>query len=127
MTKNKEHKLSKENKSKYYDGLWNVIIRMYYYSTKGVELLNFFRYYLFGLFGLYMALKLTNKMYLLILFLITYPILIILGYIAVHKMAKIIEFLNVEFATHFQRYRVSLQEKTLTVLEKIAGDEDEKN
>ena len=111
-----------ENKKKYWDGKSNKAIRYYFYAKRGLALLNEFRYLIMAIFALYYTLRLSNPIYLILMFCVSLPVLIGFGYLCVHHMAKVIEFLNVEFSTHFRRYQIQLQEKTLKVLEKIADE-----
>ena len=100
-----------ELKEKYWNGNTNKIIRYYFYSQRGLALFNEFRYIFMLIFGIYVTMKMSNPIWLLVMFLISIPILIIIGFIAVHHVAKVVDWLNIEFSTHFGRYQYTLLEE----------------
>lgn len=69
--------------------------------------------------AVYALLKLDNPCYMILMFIGSVPILMFLGWLAVHKIDKVIEYLNIQYATHWSRYQVDLQEKILGELKKI--------
>lgn len=105
--------------SSHWDGTKNKLIRFYFYSQRGLILFNEFRYLFMLLFGLYMLLKLSNPFWLGIMFLVSLPIIIICGWFQVHHMAKVINWLDVEFASYWTRYGFELQERQVKALENI--------
>ena len=105
--------------SKYWDGWKNKSIRYYFYIQRGLELLNEFRYLLMAIFAVYYALKVDNILFIPLMFVLSIPILVIFGYINVHYMKKVTEYLNVEFSTHWGRYNFELIEKQIKLLEEI--------
>ena len=106
-------------KSQYWDGFKNKSIRYYYYVRRGLELLNEFRYLIMGILGFYYALKLDNPMMMVVMFGASIPILIILGWLMVHHIAKVIEWLNIQYSTHWSRYTYDLQEEIIKQLKEI--------
>lgn len=123
-------KLDMEEKHKrFWDGNKNKAIRYYFYVNKGLNLLNEARYLIMAILAIYTILKIKNPLFMPLMFFGSLPVLCISGYISVHHMSKVMDFLNVHFGTHFSRYSVELQERTLDVLirleEKLAhGDMD---
>lgn len=99
------------NKKKYWYGNSNKIIRYYYYSQRGIQLFNEFRYIIMVIFGVYFTLKLSNPIYLVLMFCMAIPILCFAGWLMVHKIARVMDWLNIEFATHFSRYNITLLEE----------------
>lgn len=63
--------------------------------------------------------KLTNPLWLVGMFLISSPILIVIGYIAVHRISKVVDWLNIEYSTHWGRYGFTLQEDQNKYLREI--------
>jgi hypothetical protein len=106
-------------KKRYWDGKQNQLIRYYYYSQRGLALFNEFRYVFMVIFGVYLAMKLTNPVWLVVMFAVSLPLLIGVGWLAVHKVSKVVDWLNVEFATHWGRYTFTLQELQNKLLEDI--------
>lgn len=108
-----------ENKNKYWNGWKNYLIRVYFYVQRGLALFNEFRYLIIAIFGVYITMKLSNPIWLVAMFIVSTVILIIAGWISVHHIGKVIDFLNIEFSTHFNRHVVNLQERTTAAVEEI--------
>jgi hypothetical protein len=104
---------------KYWDGNDNKAIRYYFYIQRGLALLNEFRYLIMAVLAVYALLKLEDWWLMPIMFFGSIPVLLFLGWISVHRMSRVMDYLSVQFGTHFGRYSVELQEKTLEVLEKL--------
>lgn len=109
-------------KEKYWDGNANKIIRYYYYSQRGLALFNEFRYVFMLIFGVYITLKLQNPLWLVGMFLISIPILIGVGWVAVHHVSKVVDWLSIEFSTHWGRYTYDLQEQQNRILTEIRDE-----
>ena len=107
------------NVKAYWDGNQNKVIRYYFYSRRGLELFNEFRYLIMVIFGVYYTLKMSHPILLVLMFAISIPVLCIAGWVSVHKMSKVIDWLNVEFSTHWGRYGYELQEKQNKILSEI--------
>jgi hypothetical protein len=111
--------ITKENKSAYWDGPKNKSIRYFYYSQRGLDTFNQFRYLLMAIFGLYLLLKLSNPLWLVLMFCVSLPALIFVGYVTVHHINKVVDWLNIEFATYWTRYSFDLQERQVKAVESI--------
>ena len=107
------------HKQQYWDGSKNKAIRFYFYSQRGLALFNEFRYLLMAIFGLYLLMKLSNPVWFLVMFMISCPALIMFGWIQVHHLAKVMDWLNIEFATYWSRYQFDLQERQVRAVESI--------
>lgn len=112
-------KTSAEIHSKFWDGTKNKLIRFYYYTQRGLALLNEFRYIVMVILATYALLKLKNPWIMVGMFVVCIPVLIVLGWFGVHHMAKVIEYLNVQFSTHWNRYNVKLSEDRNKLLQEI--------
>jgi hypothetical protein len=117
MEQNKE-----ENIKKYWDGWTNKSIRYYFYVTKGLDMFNSFRYLLMAIFALYYMLKLSNPIIFVLFFILSCVFLGFVGYITVHHIGKVIDFLSIEFATHWSKYSFNLQERQVKAMEKLAEE-----
>jgi len=108
-----------ENHDKYWKGKKNKAIRYYFYIQKGLELLNEFRYLIMSIFAIYYALKMDNIWLIPLMFIIALPVLIFFGWLSVHHMKKVTEYLQIQFSTHWARYQFYLLEKQITLLETL--------
>lgn len=108
-----------KNIARYWNGSENKLIRFYFYSQRGLALLNEGRYLVMGVFALYYTLKLTNPIWLVGMFVVAVPVLIVLGWVAVHRVGKVVDWLNVQFSTHWGRYQYTLLETQVDLLKEI--------
>lgn len=106
-------------KINYWKGAKNKSIRMYWYAKRGLDLFNDLRYIIMVIVGIYFALKLTNPLWMLLMFGFCIPLLILVGWFAIHHMAKVMDWLGIEFATYWSRYQFELQERQVKALEQI--------
>lgn len=106
----------RKDKGKYWYGGKNKAIRYYFYVQQGLALLNEFRYLIMSVLAIYALLKLDNPWLMPLMFFLALPILAIVGYISVHHVQKVMEWLNIEYTTHFNRYNITLQEKQKVLL-----------
>jgi len=109
-------------KSEYWNGSKNKAIRYWYYIVTGLDLFNQFRYLILAIAGLCFWLQLKNPMFFLLIFIISCVILGLFGWMKIHHMGKTMDYLNIEFSTHFGRYGYELQEKQIELLKKIVEE-----
>lgn len=95
------------------------LIRAYFYMNNGVSIINDFRNLGLGIFALYFALKLSNPVLLIVMFLIAIPILIIMGYFNVHHISKVRDRLSVKYGTHYGIRQFELIEEQVALLKQI--------
>ena len=107
------------DKKQYWDGKANKVIRYYFYSQRGLALFNEFRYLFMVIFGAYVLMKLSNPWWLVVMFVISFPLLCLFGWLQVHRMAKVMDWLNIEFSTFWSRYSFDLQERQVKAVEEI--------
>lgn len=98
----------------------NWFIRMYFYVMQGLLIVNNFRNLVLGIFGLYVILKFTNPLWLILMFIVSLPILIIIGWYNVHRMAKPIEKISMEKSTHYAIKQYNYQERQTELLQEIS-------
>lgn len=109
---------SLKNKN-YWDGNKNKLIRYYFYMSKGLDLFNNFRYIFMAIVGLYYVLHLHQPVFMLLMFLTIIPILIVVGWVSVHHINIVIEWINIKFSTHYAKYSFELSERTVKAMEDI--------
>ena len=107
------------NKEKHWDGSKNKAIRLYFYQQRGLALFNELRYLILAIFGIYVLLKLSNPLWLLIMFVISVPILIFVGWLQVHHMAPVINWLDVTYGSYWTKKSMEWQERQVKALESI--------
>lgn len=111
--------LTEEHDKNYWQGNKNKVIRLFFYSQKGLSLVNEFKYLVFGILGVYYTLKLSNPIWLIIMLVVCIPLLIILGWMSVHHVSKVVDFLSIRFGTHWSKYNYELLENQLKELKEI--------
>jgi len=97
----------------------DLIIKSYFYLNQGVSVLNQFRNLFLAVFGVYITLKLTNPIIMVVMFLVSIPILIAVGYYNIHKVAKVSEQLSVKHGTHYNIKQFEMLEEQLAILKEI--------
>ena len=105
--------------SEYTTGIHNKFARLYFYCNTGLGLINNFRNVILCIFAAYIALKLDNYWYLIIMFLVSLPIITILGWYCVHYLNAVTEWLNIKYGTHYAKKQFALQEETRDLLKEI--------
>jgi hypothetical protein len=88
-------------KEEYLEGNVNLLKRAYFYLSNGLAVVNEFRNLLLGIFGIYITLKLENPFIMVILFVVSLLILIPTGYVRVHHVSKVMEWLNIKYGSHY--------------------------
>ncbi len=104
---------------RYLKGFENKGIRYFYYLNQGLNILNQFRNLFLGIIALYIALKLENVTWLIIMFLPALLILTVVGYYTVHKMNTVNEWIGIRFSTHFAKRQFDYTQKQMELLEEI--------
>lgn len=98
------------NKS-YDKGTLNHGIRAWFYLTRGLQMINEFKYLVAGILAFYYTLELHSIPLLVTIFMVSIPILIGVGFFQTHKMAKALEWTGMMFSSYFARHNVDLQEQ----------------
>lgn len=97
----------------------NKVIKAYFYLTSGVGILNEFRNLFLGVFALYFTLKLENPIWLGVMFLVCVPVLAVIGYINVHKISPVRDWLSTKFGTHYGIKQFDYTKRQTELLEEI--------
>lgn len=104
---------------KYLTGKHNKAIRIYFYLERGLEILNAFRNLFLGILAIYIALKLTNVLWMIAMFIPCIIILVGVGWYNVHKLSKLKEWLGMRFSTHYGIRSFNYQQRQCELLEEI--------
>ena len=111
---------SPEVHKEYYEGKRNFIVRIYWYLDRGLDLLNQFKYLVGGIIALAVILKVEDSIeWMVTIFVIAVPLLILTGYLYVRYGARVLEYLNLKQATHFGQYNLKLQERQIELSEEL--------
>lgn len=108
-----------EQNKDYMKGTENTLIRYYYYINRGLDIVNQFRNLFLGFIAVYLGLHLTNIGWILVMFILSLPILTIVGWYNTHKVLKNSEYLATQFSTHFARSQFDLIKEQVEELKKI--------
>lgn len=108
-----------EEQKEYFSGTANRLVRYWYYLENGLNILNEFRNLFLGIIALYIALHLENMAYLVLMLIPSLIILTIVGYYYVHRFAKVKEWVNLRFSTHFAIRNFDYQKGTYELLKEI--------
>jgi len=111
--------ITKEKNEQYMDGFQNRFIRMYFYTSNGLAILNEFRNLFLGIFGLYIALKLGNIWLAVGLFIGATIVLTVVGWYVIHKVSKVREYIGMKFATHYAIKSFNYQKDQIDLLTEI--------
>ena len=105
--------------NEYFGGAKNRFIRWYFYVNKGLQAFNEFRYLIMTVFGAYYLFKMHSVVLLVAMFLGSFVVLGVVGWLFVIKVNKVIEYLNVHFSTVWSKHQISLAEDTVKYLKQI--------
>lgn len=113
-----------KNRAKYWSGSQNKLIRYWFYIKQGIAVLNEVRNLFFIVLGTCFTFKdqfpiLKNLAVVGGIFIVAFIVLFLLGYLFTHKVNKVIDWLNIEFATHFAKYQFTLLERQVKALEEL--------
>lgn len=111
---------------KYWEGHSNILVRYWVYLSRGLDFVNQGRYLILGILGIYAVLKLANPIWLVVMFVVCTPVLILLGRWNLYKVAQSQEFIVTTrgTVTGYGSYNlavknVELQEQILEALHKL--------
>ncbi len=105
--------------SAYGSGWKNQLIRVYFYLSQGLDVVNQFKYLVAGVLAFYYMLGRDDLRLLITMFVVSIPVLIVVGYIWAKRVRKSMDWFAIEHTTHFAKYGYELQEKTIALLEEI--------
>lgn len=108
-----------EEDQKYLLGMHNRAIRFYFYLQNGLDILNLFRNLFLGFIALYVALKLTNVLWVGAMLPPAIIILIVVGWYNVHVLSKMGEWLRIRFSTHYGLKSYNYQSTSTELLTEI--------
>jgi hypothetical protein len=103
----------------YLKGIKNNSIRGYFYLSNGLAILNEFRNLFLVIFAAYFTLKITNPLWIGGMTIIGIVGLTIAGYIVVHHVSKVKEWLSVKYGTHYGIKNYDYVKRQVELLEEI--------
>lgn len=119
--------ITAEKNEQYMNGFQNRIIRLYFYTSNGLGILNEFRNLFLGIFGLYITLKLGSIWLAVWLFIGATVVLTILGWYVVHRVSKVREYIGMKFSTHYGIKQFNYTREMYEVQVKILEELQKKN
>jgi hypothetical protein len=103
----------------YWSGRSNLFVRYWIYLSRGLDFVNQGKYLIIGVLALYAILKLTNPILMAGMFLISIPILTVLGRWHLKKVSKTQEFINTTRGSVLGFSGYNMQIEILETLNKI--------
>lgn len=114
--------INENTRKRFFEGKINKIIRIWYYLNEGLGLLNQFKYLIAGILAFYYFLKTDNIWLMIWMFIISMPVLVVVGYVYTYRAKKSLEWFNVEKTTYFGKYGYILQEKQNKILTELSEE-----
>lgn len=113
-----------EKNPQYWNGAKNKSVRYWFYIKQGISVLNEVRNLFFIVLGTCFTFKeqfpiLKNLCFVGGILLVSFFLLGLVGYVFTHHVNKIVDWLNIQYATHWSRYTYTLMEKQVFLLEEI--------
>lgn len=105
--------------NKYLKGTQNWLIRAYFYCSNGLTILNEFRNLFLGIIAIYLTLKITNPYLIALIVIVSLISLTLAGYVMVHKVSKVREWLGIRFGSHFGIRSFNYTEENYKLLTEI--------
>jgi hypothetical protein len=103
----------------FWEGNQNVLIRIWTYIKVGLDQVNNFKYVAAFIFGIYLTLKFSNYLWLAGMFLISVPILALLGHWWLYKGSRTSEYVMNTKGTVVGYQNYNAQIETIELLKKI--------
>lgn len=86
----------------YHSKSWmNLAKKGYFYLGRGLAELNNWKNLFIGIIGLCIAVKIESIWIMAVIFAISIPLLILAGYIMVHRISRMMDYLSIKFGSHF--------------------------
>lgn len=115
-----------DEKDLHWHGWKNRSIRHVFYTRNGAGLVNEFRNVFYIPLGFYIVLKIHDHAFLFGVFLLSMPVLDFIGWLQVHHLGKVTEWLNIKFATHYGKKGFDNQTEMIDLLKEISEKLDRK-
>lgn len=108
-----------EDEQKYLAGTTNRLIRYWYYLENGLSILNEFRNLFLAIIAIYLTLHVTDLTLIGLITIGSLVILTVLGYYYVHRFARVKEWVNIKFSTHYSIRSFDYQKENNELLKQI--------
>lgn len=94
--------MKNETNDDYHSKSWmNLAKKGYFYLGRGLAELNNWKNLFIGIIGLCIAVKIESIWIMAVIFAISIPILIVAGYVMVHRVSRMMDYLSIKFGSHF--------------------------
>jgi hypothetical protein len=106
-------------KPEYWEGPSNIFVRYWVYLSRGLDFINQAKYLIVGILALYAILKLTDPLWMIAMFVVSIPVLTILGHWQLYKVSKTQEFVTTTKGSVLGYTSYNINVKTLETLQEI--------
>ena len=103
----------------YWEGKTNLLIRLWTYAKRGLDIVNDFKYVGAGIFGVYFTLKLANPLWIAAMLLGGMPVLIVIGRWHLTRASKAQEFVTTVKGSVVGYSSYNLQVEQVALLKQI--------
>jgi hypothetical protein len=104
---------------KYWNGASNIFVRYWVYLSMGLDFVNQAKYLIVGILGLYAVLKLSDIRLMALMFLVSIPILTIMGRWKLYKVSQTQEFITTTKGSVLGYRNYNMQVRQIELLEEI--------
>jgi hypothetical protein len=111
-------------KPEYWEGRKNVFVRYWVYLSTGLDFINQAKYLIAGIMAVYALLHFTNPWTMVIMFLVSVPIITVLGHWKLYKVSKTQEYVSTTKGTVTGYGVYNMTVKMVQLLEKISKDKE---
>ena len=111
----------------YWEGKTNQIVRLWVYLNRGLDVANQLKYVIAGILALYVILKFTNPVWIVVMFVVSLPILTFIGRWHLYKAAKPQEYITTIKGSVIGYNNYNMQIRVVELLEQILKKLNEKN
>ena len=109
----------------FWEGKTNILVRLWTYAKRGLDIVNDFKYLGAGIFASYYTLKLVNPIWMVMMFVVALPILILIGRWHLFRASKTQEFVTTVKGSVLGYDSFNIQVEILEKLEEINKKLDE--
>ena len=108
-----------EQMPEFWEGNQNMLVRYWTYLHRGLDLINQAKYWIAGVIAMYVMFKLSNPLWMAVMFILSTPVLIIVGRWHLYKASKPQEFIIAQKGTVLGYKPYNMQIRQLELLEEI--------
>lgn len=116
-----------DGRPEFWEGAQNVAIRMWTYILTGLAQVNNYKYVAAAIFGIYYTLKLVNPIWIGVMFIVSMPLLAVLGRWWLYKGAKTSEYVTTNKGSVIGYRGFNMGVRQIELLEQILNELKRKN